>query len=186
MKTSWYRTDPLTRINLKRKKNGSTTYSMDSTLLSDIERTNEYFPRVYETMDISETQKQKMLLNPKSVLSEKKLTTLRTIAEKRNIWKGLTRAVTTAKTIEWYDNYCTTKDIETPPRYDKRGNNLIPPRNTNNLQHQHRERKEFTPNDEGAEEDRDKNKNIQLNPRAPQTPQRLHRYQEDNPRHIDK
>ena len=136
-------------------------------------------------MDISEDLKQKMLINPKAVLSEKKMTTLRTIAGKQTIWKGLVRAVTTAKNIEWYDYYCKRKDIEPPPRYDKPENNLVPPRNIDNPQHQHRERTEFIQNDEEAE-DRDNNKTIQLNPKAPMTPQRLYRYPEDNPRHIDK
>jgi len=138
--------NPQTHISLNRKKTGRTITSMDLMLISDIKRINEHFPRIYETMDIPEDLKHKMLTDPKAVLAEKKMKTLRTIAGKRTIWKELVQAATTAKNREWYENYYKEKDIEPPPRHDKPENNST----------------------------------------APMTPRRLYRYQEDNPRYIDK
>ena len=119
-----------------------------------------------------------MYSNPTGAINEEKMQSMRSIAAQRKDWKGLVRAVTTAKNIEWYDNYCERKRMGDPVRYDmpeKRSRQVYTP--------EHRERQEFTQLiDEANMIRREK----RINPGAPTTRQRLHRYQEDNPSHIDK
>lgn len=157
---------PQTKIRIKRKRLGQKTLSMDNMLTADLKLMTSTFPEIYDSINIPDDIKVRMRGEVKKIISEEKLATLRTIAANRTVWHGLTRAVTTAKNIQWYDAYCQEKNWEQPLRFDKRRTKI-----PKGFELQHRERQPVT---RPTENERPNKSQESINPGAPNTRQRAY------------
>ena len=149
---------------LKRKKNGNIpgkTLRMDLVLQDEFTTAQAQFPEVFESMATWPYIKQKLLSGAGKIMEEKKLKTIRRIASNRKDWIKLVQIITVCKNKEWYNKYCHEHEVE-----PKREYLLETPKNK-------KRQRTFG----GAEQDLEN---------EPDRGPRKYRYQEDNPKYINK